>query len=407
MIFRALIPLVAALLSIPGAADAGNNPAPLLAITDLRTVGLSSKAEANAFSEFIRKEIERTGLYRVISRSSMLSILKARDFPLPCHELNCFASMGKLLGANQVLAGNLQHSEDRFEVTLRLIDVENHRFIGTAYETAPSMDTGRLFGEWGRTAIRRVFGLSPEELPPPGEEESAETAEPAIPESILNKHPGMIYIPAGNVILGSMDGDPWERPPHDVFVNAFYINQYEVTNGEYARFVEETGHRPPPHWPGGLVPGGLENHPVMYVSFEDAEAYCEWAGGRLPTEAEWERAAKADTARAYPWGNEFDKDLANTWEAGRGGSAPVGSYFRGGSPFGVEDLSGNAFEWVQGFFAPYPGSKFRSAQFDQHLRVLRGGSWTFNAYYARVSHRFARSGGERGASYGIRPARDG
>ena len=383
-------------------------PVPLLVITDLRTVdNASSIAEANAFSEFIRKEIEHSGLYRVLSRSSMLAILKARKFPLPCHELPCFASMGKLLGADQVLAGNLQHSEPGLEITLRLIDVQHVRFIRTVYRPAASLTSAALFGAWGRSVIAETFAISESALLPETDADATTESQPTpIPDSVRLRYPGMKFIPAGEVILGCNEGDEWERPPHRVVVDAFYIAQFEVTNQEYAEFVQATGHRSPPHWNGGLISPGLEKHPVTWISYEDAETYCTWKNARLPTEAEWERAAKGDTDRAYTWGKAFDSNLANTWEAGRGGTAPVGSYFRGASPFGVEDMAGNAFEWVNGFFEPYPGAKELTEQYDQHLRVLRGGSWNFNSYYARTTHRFARSGGEQGSSYGFRIARD-
>ena len=121
---------------------------------------------------------------------------------------------------------------------------------------------------------------------------------------------------------------------------------------------------------------------------------------------EWERAAKGSENSLYPWGNKFDANRANTWEASRGGTVAIGSYPMGASPFGVEDMAGNVFEWVSGFFEPYPGAKADLPEFNQHFRILRGGAWNFNDYYARTTHRFARSGGERNRSYGFRMAKD-
>ncbi len=410
---RVWLPLVALLLLCCFALSAERNypKIPLLVITDLRVVGdESSIAEANAFSEFIRREIERTGLYRVLSRSSMISILKAHKFPLPCHEIECFAAMGKLLDADQVLAGNILRHGENIEITLRLIEVNKVRFLNTVYRKSSNVSREEFLGEWGRRILIELFKIDPEQF-----ETSMETSLPAptptkTSQQILkekqSKYPGMMYIPAGEVVVGSNDGDVCEQPPHIVYVKEFYIGQYEVTNREYQEFVNETGHRAPPHWEGGTMPEEVADHPVVWVSYSDAEAYCEWRGGRLPSEAEWERAAKGDRARTYPWGDRFVADYANTWESGRGSTAPVGSYPLGSSPFKVEDMAGNVFEWVAGFFEPYPGATVKLDDYDKHLRVMRGGSWNFNAYYARTTHRFARSGGERGRDYGFRLARD-
>lgn len=382
---------------------------PLLVITDLRIVGESSEAEANAFSDFLRAEIERTGMYRILSRSSMLAILKSKSFPYPCYDLPCFAAMGKLLGADEVLAGNFKRWGRSVEITLRRIHVEEERFLNTIHQTAAVLDSSGLMGAWGRQLISETFNIDPRLLAPPGGEATIVNVEAkpySLPESITRKYPGMIYIPAGVVTVGSQTGDPCEMPPHRVTVEPFYIGKYEVTNEEYHEFVVETGRESPSHWVGNTIPPGLEKHPVTWISFEDAEAYCLWKGGRLPTEAEWERAARGGTQRAYPWGNEFDPNRANTWQSGRRGTAPAGSYPLGASPFGVEDMAGNVFEWVDGFFEPYPGSRFRISESEKHYRVLRGGSWNFSEYYARTTHRFSRSGGDKSRSFGFRLARN-
>lgn len=399
-----LLVFILALVSPHGFAQDDVVP-PLLVITDLRTVGgESSFAEARAFSEFARKEIEKTGQYRVISRSSMMSIVKANSFQLPCHELVCFVRLGRLLGADEVMAGYLQRQGDFLEITLRLIDVNEARFKKTVYHTAPNLPPDDLLGEWGLGIVYELFEIDADLLQTMGEEDQA--GQPKIPDRIKFKYPGMAYIPAGETIIGSNNGDVCEYPPHAVFVDAFYIGTYEVTNQEYEKFVKATGHRAPSHWVGGRIPRGLDTHPVTWVSYEDAEAYCQWKDGRLPTEEEWERAARGNKLMKFPWGESFDKTKANTWEAGNGETVPVGAYPKGKSPFGVEDMAGNVFEWVSGFFTAYPGAKVRLKDYDKHLRVLRGGSWNFNDYYARTSHRFARSGGERSRSFGFRIARD-
>ncbi|MBI1388084.1 MAG: SUMF1/EgtB/PvdO family nonheme iron enzyme [bacterium] len=382
-------------------------PPPLLVITDLRTLGdEASVAEAQAFSEFIRTEVERTGAFRIITKNSMLAVFKAKKFSYPCYELPCFVRMGRLLGADQVLAGHLHRKQGLIELTLRLVDVNKGLIIRTAYRNPPTLSQEALLGDWGENLIAEALDIDP------GVFDAAQTpAEPAaekqaIPKEVLNKYPGMIYIPAGQCVIGSNDGDVVEQPVHTVDLEAFYLGKYEVTNQEYMDFVKAEGHRPPLNWIDGEIPIGLEKHPVSFISFEDAEAYCQWKGGRLPTEEEWEYAAKSDRLRTYPWGDKFDVNRANTWEAKRENTAPVGSYPFGASPFGVEDMAGNVFEWTSSFFTAYPGSSYKISESKTHYRVLRGGSWNFNQYYARCSMRLARPGGERSRSFGMRLARN-
>lgn len=383
---------------------------PLLVITDLRTVGdESSTVEAQAFSDFLRNEIERSGLYRILSRSSMLAILKSKSFPYPCYDLPLFIEMGKILGADEVLAGNLKRRGRNLDITLRRISVKEECFLNEIHQTASGLETSSLMGPWGRQLISETFGIDPRKLAPPGEEITISNvdAKPySIPASIANRFPGMIYIPTGKATVGSDTGDPGEAPPHSVEVTEFYISRYEVSNEEYREFVVNTGREPPSHWVGSTIPPGLEKHPVTWVSFSDAEAYCLWRGGRLPTEAEWERAAHGEKPRVYPWGDDFDANCANTWQSGRRSTAPVGSFPLGASPFGAQDMAGNVFEWVDGFFTPYPGSTAKFSETEKHYRILRGGSWNFSEYYARTTHRLARSGGDKSRSFGFRMARN-
>jgi formylglycine-generating enzyme required for sulfatase activity len=196
----------------------------------------------------------------------------------------------------------------------------------------------------------------------------------------------MILIPAGNFLMGD--------EKQAVYVDAFYCDKYPVTNGEYAKFVEATGHSPPPNWeelacpernrrdgrrsPTDLYPPDIANHPVVFVNWFDAQDYAAWAGKRLLTEAEWEKAARGTEGRLYPWGDEFDKVMGNTSEAGIGGTTPVGKYSPyGDSPYKVCDMAGNIWEWTATDWAPGSSSK-----------VQRGGSFVNRGSYARCAYRY-------------------
>jgi formylglycine-generating enzyme required for sulfatase activity len=213
----------------------------------------------------------------------------------------------------------------------------------------------------------------------------------------------MVRIPAGNFLMGSNEGRENERPAHTVYVGAFYIDRYPVTNEEYKRFVDATGHPIPcyevewaePHdynWDPErrIPPKGKEKHPVVLVSWEDAQAYASWAGKRLPTEAEWERAARGTDGRRWPWGDEFIQGRCNTKEDNANGTTPVGQYSpEGDSPEGVGDMVGNVWEWTTSLFRSYPydANDGRESQEADGWRVLRGGSWHNDLDRARCTAR--------------------
>jgi formylglycine-generating enzyme required for sulfatase activity len=155
--------------------------------------------------------------------------------------------------------------------------------------------------------------------------------------------------------------------PQTVELPEFRIAKYPVTNLEYFRFVEATGHRRPDHWlRDGSYPPELARHPVVFVSWEDAVAYTSWAGARLPAEAEWEKAARGADGRIYPWGNEFTAENCNTSESGADGTRLVDAHPGGASVYGVMGMAGNVWEWTATDY-----------ENDEQWRVLKGGAWDY------------------------------
>lgn len=206
----------------------------------------------------------------------------------------------------------------------------------------------------------------------------------------------MIRIPAGAFIIGDNGrptaegaGDPDEMPEHKVYLGSFFIDKFEVTNAQYKSFVDATSHRAPNHWKtpssgtaGSRVtyPPGKANHPVVYVDWFDANAYCHWAGKRLPTEEEWEKAARGTDGRNFPWGSRFDPKKANTpqyWLSldKEGDTLPVGSFENGKSPYGLYDMAGNVYEWTANWYKPYPHNPAPNAHYGEKNKIVRGGSW--------------------------------
>lgn len=186
---------------------------------------------------------------------------------------------------------------------------------------------------------------------------------------------GMTLIPAGEFTMGSNDWWPKSQPEYKTFVKDFYIDTYEVTNKQYKAFVDATGRPAPRHWVGGQIPPEKVNHPVVYVTWYDANDFCKWEGKRLPTEIEWEKSVRGKDGRTFPWGDKFDREKGNTPQYGHGDTMPVGSFEDGKSPYGVYDLAGNAFEWVDDWFKPYPGNTHPDENYGEKYKVLKGGSW--------------------------------
>jgi len=221
--------------------------------------------------------------------------------------------------------------------------------------------------------------------------------------------------PGGRALLGRdpiAPGGPVradELPRHLVELPAFQLSRTAVTNAQYALFVSGTGAEPPPHWAGAHVPAGRGAHPVGFVDWFEAASFCAWAGGRLPTEAEWEKGARGADGRTYPWGGERDAARAAIGAGLKHGStSPVGARPAGASPYGLLDMSGNVWEWVSSAYRPYPydpadGREDRAGAFE---RVLRGGSFaTRELGHARCAMRSHSSPVRRQAHIGFRVAR--
>jgi formylglycine-generating enzyme required for sulfatase activity/uncharacterized phosphosugar-binding protein len=259
----------------------------------------------------------------------------------------------------------------------------------------------------------------------------------------------MIRIPGGQFLMGSTKSEvdaqfrdtglpeDWkkhaqdEEPRHLRSVEPFYIYKFEVTNAQYKTFCDATGHEPPPYWKGTDYPADKGDHPVVEVSWDDAQAYCRWAGTRLPTEAEWEYAARGaepaegQPSRVFPWGDHWDRTLSNNaslhasgeiqsaadWKEWYDGDQKAnfpltsrgGSFPKSVSPFGVQDMAGNAWEWCAEVQAPYPDQNPEDAP-DKKLRARRGGSWANVALHIRSADRQPAAHDDRNIYTGFRCA---
>jgi len=247
----------------------------------------------------------------------------------------------------------------------------------------------------------------------------------------------MVCVPAGEFTMGSYDGKSDEQPVRQFYLDAFWLDKTEVTNGQFSAFVRDTGYKTKtekegkglvligsfwepisganwqhPEGPNSSITGKAK-HPVVLVSWADAVTYCQWAGKRLPTEAEWEKAAgwdpKTKVAYKWPWGNTWDSRKANTVENELYTTTTVGSYPTGASPYGAMDMAGNVWEWVADWYdASYDSkSPYRNPQgpVSGQYHTLRGGGWYNDSSRARVANRgSARPPREIDGNFGFRCA---
>ena len=216
----------------------------------------------------------------------------------------------------------------------------------------------------------------------------------------------MVTVPAGAFLFGSNDVDtqnraqefggrrPWyedEHPLQSVELGAFRIDRTEVTENQYLTFIQQIGYPPPAEWDG---PTPVHpQRPVVDVNWMDAQNYCHWRGARLPSELEWEKAARGTGGGIYPWGNPFHRDKANVGQTGE--VADVSHFPDSASPYGAQDMAGNVWEWTSSWYLPYPGNSTPSELYGKHHKVLKGGSagakgghYLLEEITTRASYRF-------------------
>lgn len=221
----------------------------------------------------------------------------------------------------------------------------------------------------------------------------------AIGSTMFSNKDGMtlVYVPAGEFTMGSDNGASDEMPAHTVYLDAFWIDKTEVTNAMYDQCVKDDQCIPPSgthsttrnFYYGSIV---YDDYPVIFITWEDARTYCSWAERRLPTEAEWEKAARGVDGRVYPWGNDAPNNNLLNYTAAIGDTTEVRKYPNGASPYGALDMAGNVWEWVQDW---YNETYYRSSPTSNPLgpessdyRVQRGGSWVIDEHYIRSAARY-------------------
>lgn len=253
-------------------------------------------------------------------------------------------------------------------------------------------------------AWNRTFAPQFVETPPPAsptrisvrEREPESPKPPAVPNRRIHKKTGieLVQIPAGPFLFGSSDSDPMarrnEKPQRTIDLPEYWIGRAPVTNVQYKRFVGATGHAAPQHWKGNEPPADKLDHPVVQVSWDDAKAFCDWAGLVLPTEEQWEKAARGTDGRIWPWGDEEPTAEHCNFNFDIGTTTPVGRYSpRGDSPYGCTDMAGNVWEWTESWYLEWDAT-------------TRGGSWVLPEPENRVAHKEDRNPYDMDSDVGFR-----
>lgn len=383
-----------------------------IAVMDLEAKD-AKPSEASIVSDFLRQEFLNTNKWIVLERSSMDKILKEQAFQMTgCTTNECAIEAGKILNVTKMVVGSLSRLEKKYYLSIRFVDVET-----SAVERAENGETDSL-DKIAELCRQLAISISGKEY------------ERSLYEKTGKDISEMVYVTAGEFIMGSDNGDYDEKPVHKAYLDAYYIDKYEVTNARYQKFIEGGGYNKqeywtpegwawramnkitePKWWYSGKYNSGSNypNYPVVGVSWYEACAFAKWAGKRLPTEAEWEKAARGTDGRKYPWGDSKpDHTKANFNFTG---IYPVDSHGSGQSPYSCYNMAGNVAEWCNDWFqkdyyfynntqGPNIGTKkvFRDRIYSERD--------TINSYYQlRSSKRFNADPEYRNKYLGFRCAR--
>jgi len=307
-------------------------------------------------------------------------------------------ALRKSINSTHVLAAGVFLWNRKYGITLKLVDLSSpdvpriERTWAESVDDIPARIEDMVFllfsPRSGSAASERA--KRPERRQP----EAKEGAYSSRVSALLEAHPEMVYVPGGKFVVGNNNDsdadniplDPSrregvsrlvllaaEKPEHTIHVKPFLIDRYEVTHAQYKKF--RTNHE---------FPTEKADHPVTGISWYDAQAYALWAGKRLPTEQEWEKAARGDDRRKWPWGNVFERGRCNLGA----GTAAAGSFKGDESPCGAYDMAGNVQEWTASDFLPYPGNTSKDVDFNPKKKVVRGSYFGGNDFLARCSMRF-------------------
>ncbi|MBW2277983.1 MAG: formylglycine-generating enzyme family protein [Deltaproteobacteria bacterium] len=379
-----------------------------LAVLPCEPLHQARAEEAGWLDEKIVEDL--SALVKLVPRERVLAALESRGVKgaSACDD-GCLTELGRELGVDRVVRQTLtiqrKMQSEGAEWIWVLHQVQVERGAAHGHFERAGVRPRTYWRAWSRELAQKLVLYNPATRV--RLDEPAVSAPTAGPVEI----PGMVYVPGGEFVMGSEWGEPDELPRHLVRVDPFYIGEHEVTVEDYRPCVEAGKCPKPCVWNDPKF--NQPRQPVVCANWDDAVAFCGFSGGRLPTEAEWELAARGTDERRFPWGDDWHPEWVNqhTPDDGFETTAPVGSFPQNKSPCGAYDMAGNAWEWVQDFWDPgyYPLSPRDNppGSAKGKRRVMRGGSWMYDVpFFVTTSNRSPGWPFRRKEYVGIRCAMD-
>ena len=393
------------------------------AVMDLEAKQGISVADASLLSDYLRTQLVNVGKFTIVTRENMEMILNEQKLQLTgCTSRECVVQVGQVLGVRKMFSGSVGKVGQTYQVDLKVYDVESGQIEKAECEICQKCEIDALYISL-RNIASKISGFQVKEEAVPQSAQPAKELQSTLlkTEEITWKKDSsqMIYIPAGEFTMGSPEGEgnPNEHPQHNVYVNAYYINKYEITNGQFSNFLNEWGKdtdenektmiyenslglkkisgwfKTPQEWKPSP---GYEDNPAIDVTWYGAVQYAKWAGKRLPTEAEWEKACRAGSTTKYSFGDEKSRLFEHAWfkENSGGKTHPVGT--RLPNIWGIYDMHGNVVEWCVDWYDEnyYKSSPYKNPQGPssppengRELHIVRGGSWNGDAGSCRSAYR--------------------
>ena len=396
----------------------GAEKKPIVAVFKIESKGTALKPLVlERLTIYLASKLSESGVYEVVPQDKLKQALtaKKKESYKQCYPQSCQIEIGQELAADKALATQVMKVGTKCVVTTNIYDLK--RATSGKAATAEGKCTEDGVAVLIRQAAEKLTGSSV--VPAPSPTPAPRTSWRAI----TNAKDGsvMVLVPGGSFPRGSTKGSDDERPRRSIHVDAFQIDRQEVTVARYRKCVQAGGCTAP-GTAGACNWGqsGRDDHPVNCVDWDQARKYCAWAGGRLPSEAEWDKAARGTDGREYPWGSAKPTCERAVMDDGGFGCGqnrtwPVGSKPLGDSPYGAHDMAGNVWEWVRDWYRKdyYGSSPARNPQGPSsgETRVVRGGSWSGsgsrggNAEDMRAANRFSISPARRNAGVGFRCVR--
>jgi formylglycine-generating enzyme required for sulfatase activity len=388
---------------------------PKVAVVQFDSIGVEPSL-GMAASEILTTHLaSREQAFRVVERTQLQKAMQELGYQTSALvDPESAVQIGKHLGARYIVVGSVTRFGSSYSLNARIVEVETAETRSVEPLTTPELNPTSVIELSQKIAIRlnRLIApaLAPSPLPlngldratprPPLPTPSGANSQAPVPLKQIGQ---MISIPAGHFLRGDQfnEGQEDERPARTIYLDAFWIMEHEVTQKQYMGFIQATGRKPPlkchygkPSWDPD---GATADYPVVCVNWKDANAYCNWAGMRLPTEAEWEKAARGPQGLRFAWGNaspSCEKSSFSGCKGSEAGLRAVGSKPLGLSPYGLHDMTGSVWEWVQDWYdsryyaqSPESNPTGPAGKGEKATKVLRSGSYGHDAFAIRASNR--------------------